>query len=86
ELAHIKPGEKVHVLNYDNGERFETYVIPEKPNSRKFILYGPASLKGKKGQKLCILSYAFTVQQEAELFKPRIVILDTKNRVKTVKS
>ncbi|MGB9720049.1 MAG: aspartate 1-decarboxylase [bacterium] len=84
--AHIKPGEKVQVLNYDNGERLETYVIPEKPDSRKFILYGPASLKGKKGQRLCILSYAFVAQNKAEFFKPRIVILDTKNFIKKIKS
>ncbi|MEO0096032.1 MAG: aspartate 1-decarboxylase [candidate division WOR-3 bacterium] len=85
ETANIKPGEKVQVLNYDNGERLETYVIAEKPNSRRFVLYGPASLKGKAGQRLCILSYAFIPQTQIRDFKPRIVILDKKNRVKKVK-
>ncbi len=83
--ANIKPGEKVQVLNYDNGERLETYVIAEKPNSKKFILYGPASLKGKKGQRLCILSYAFVPQKEAESFKPRIVILGKNNTIENIK-
>jgi len=85
EVANIKPGEKVHVLNYDNGERLETYVIAEKPNSRKFVLYGPASLKGKKGQRLCILSYALVPHDYTLHFKPRIVLLDTKNCIKKVK-
>ncbi len=86
EIANIKSGEKVQVLNYNNGERLETYVIPEKPNSGKFILYGPASLKGKKGQKLCILSYIFLPYGKVDGFKPRIVILDGKNRIDKIKS
>ncbi|MEO0124230.1 MAG: aspartate 1-decarboxylase [candidate division WOR-3 bacterium] len=85
ESANIKPGEKVQVLNYDNGERLETYVIPEPPDSKRFVLYGPASLKGKIGQRLCILSYAFVPQSEAEHFKPRILLLDKKNRIKKIK-
>ncbi|MGQ9465220.1 MAG: aspartate 1-decarboxylase [bacterium] len=83
--ANIKAGEKVHVLNYDNGERFETYVIAEKAGSKKFTLYGPASLKGKKGQRLCILSYVYIPQNQLELLKPRIVLLDTKNQIKKIK-
>lgn len=85
ESANIKPGEKVQVLNYDNGERLETYVIPEKPGSRRFVLYGPASLKGKIGQRLCILSYAFVPQSEVKYFQPRILLLDKKNRIKKIK-
>lgn len=85
EKSNIKPNEKVQVLNYDNGERLETYVIAERPNSGRFVLYGPASLKGKIGQKLCILSYAFVPQTQVSNFKPRIVILDKKNRIKKIK-
>ncbi len=85
EVVNIKPGEKVQVLNYDNGERLETYVIPEKRNSGRFVLYGPASLKGKIGQRLCILSYAFVPQDCVVQFKPRIVILDKNNRIKKIK-
>lgn len=83
--ANIKAGEKVHVLNYDNGERFETYVIAEKAGSKKFTLYGPASLKGKKGQRLCILSYVYIPQNQLALLKPRIVLLDTRNQIKKIK-
>ncbi len=86
EVANIIPGEKVQVLNYDNGERLETYTIPEKPNSGRFVLYGPASLKGRPGQRLCILSYKITDINSAKNFKPTLIFLDQDNRIKKVKS
>ncbi len=86
KLANIIPGEKVQVLNYDNGERLETYAIAEKPGSGRFILYGPASLKGKPGQHLCILSYTITDINSAKTLRPSIVILDKNNKIKKVKT
>lgn len=82
KAANIMPGEKVYVLNYNNGERLETYTIEEKPGSGKIILYGPASLKGKIGDKLCILSYALVSIQEAKNLKPKTIILNNKNRIR----
>lgn len=78
----ILPGEKVQVLNYDNGERLETYTIEEKAGSGKIILYGPASRKGEVGQRLCILSYASMTIEKAKGFKASVVTLDAKNKVK----
>ncbi len=80
--VNILPGEKVHVLNYDNGERLETYTIEEKAGSGRIVLYGPASKKGKVGQRLCILSYASMTYDSAKTFKAKVVTLDSKNRVK----
>lgn len=82
EAAKLVPGEKVQVLNYNNGERLETYTIEEKSGSGKIILYGPASKKGKVGDKLCILSYIFINTPEAKKIKPVIVILNKRNRIK----
>jgi 8-oxo-dGTP diphosphatase len=82
EAAKLVPGEKVQVLNYNNGERLETYTIEEKSGSGKIILYGPASKKGKVGDKLCILSYIFISTPEAKKNKPVIVILNKRNRIK----
>jgi len=79
----LLPGEKVHVLNYDNGERLETYTIEEKSGSGKIVLYGPASKKGKIGERLCILSYASIGYMEARNFKPKVVALDSRNKVKS---
>jgi 8-oxo-dGTP diphosphatase len=78
------PGEKVHVLNYDNGERFETYTIEEKPRSGRIVLYGPASRKGSVGQRLCILSYAIMSYADARNYRTRIVMLNSKNRIQRV--
>jgi len=78
----LLPGEKVHVLNYDNGERFETYTIEEKPGSGKIILYGPAARKGKVGEKICILAYANMRHNDAKTYNAKVVTLDTKNRIK----
>jgi 8-oxo-dGTP diphosphatase len=78
----LLPGEKVHVLNYDNGERLETYTIEEKAGSGKIVLYGPASRKGKVGERLCILAYASMSHHDAQHHKARVVTLDKKNRIK----
>jgi len=78
----LLPGEKVQVLNYDNGERFETYVIKEKAGSGRIVLYGPAALKGKVGQKLCVLSYVTMSYDAARDFVPKVVKLDSQNRIK----
>lgn len=82
KAANILPGEKVHVLNYNNGERFETYVIKEKSGSGRFVLYGPASKKGKVGDKLCLLTYQITNRERAENLKPIIVFLNERNKIK----
>lgn len=67
----IEAGDKVHVLNYDNGERFETYVIAEEAGSKAVVLYGPAARKGEPGQDVCIIAYAFVT--DGERLEPRIV-------------
>jgi 8-oxo-dGTP diphosphatase len=82
KAAHLVPGEKVHVLNYNNGERLETYVIEEKAGSRKMVLYGPASKKGEIGDKLCILSYQLVSPERSAYVKSKTVILDERNRIK----
>lgn len=78
----IVTGEKVHVLNYNNGERLETYTIAEKAGSGEFILYGPASRKGNVGDRLCILSYQMVDYEDAPRMKPQIAVLDERNRLK----
>jgi aspartate 1-decarboxylase len=79
--VNILPGEKVHVLNYDNGERLETYTIEERAGSGRIVLYGPASRKGDVGQRLCILSYASMNNDIAKKFQAKVVTLDSKNRI-----
>jgi aspartate 1-decarboxylase len=79
--AKIYPNEKVQVLNYNNGIRFETYVIAEEKNSKKITLYGPAARLGEIGDKLCILSYKIINEKEISNHKPIIVKLKRNNKL-----
>lgn len=80
EASGLFPGEKVAVLNFDNGERFETYTIVGTPG--QIELRGPAARLGQIGQKVIILSYALLTPDEAKTFKPKIVLVDEKNKIK----
>ncbi len=83
EKAGILPYEKVSVSNLNNGERFETYVIPGKPGSGQMVLNGPTARKGVKGDKVIVFCYEFFNEEELKTFKPRIVLVDEKNKVKS---
>ena len=72
--------EKVQVLNVNNGQRFETYIIEEDENSGTIALYGPAARLGEVGDTLCILSYTFISEEEKSSIKPKIVFVDENNR------
>lgn len=74
-------GERVQVLNFNNGQRFETYIIEEEENSGIISLYGPAARLGEIGDKLCVISYAFVTEDDIEAIKPSIVLVDDNNRI-----
>lgn len=75
------PYEQVRVSNMNNGERFETYVIPGKRGSGTICLNGPAARKGLKGDIIVIFSYSFYSGDELGDFSPRIIRLDENNRI-----
>ena len=77
----IVSGEKVQVLNFNNGQRFETYVIEEKENSGVIALYGPAARCGEIGDKLCIISYALVSNDEINKTKKKITIVNENNEI-----
>ncbi len=78
------PGEKVHVLNENNGNRLETYIIAGRPGSGEICLNGPAARHGYVGDKLVILNYAICTPKEAKSLKPKIVYLDSNNKIKKI--
>ena len=78
----IIPGEKVEVLNVNNGSRLETYVISGKSGSGQICLNGPAARCGFVGDQLIILSYALIEPDEARRCKTKIVYLDDHNKIK----
>lgn len=80
--AGILPYEQVMVSNINNGERFETYVIPGERGSGIICLNGPTARKGVVGDKIIIFCYeAFTDEELIKGFTPKIVKLNEKNRI-----
>ena len=82
KAAGIIPGEKVHVLNENTGDRLETYVIAGNPASGVICLNGPAARQGFVGDRLIILSYGLLEIAQAKSLAPKIVYLDSKNKIK----
>jgi aspartate 1-decarboxylase len=81
EVADIIPNEKVQVVNVDNGERLETYVIKGKRNSGEICLNGPAARKCAVGDTLIIISYAQMERLQAESYEPKLIFPDAFNRL-----
>ena len=82
--AGILPYEKVQVVNINNGERLETYTIPGDAGSRVCCLNGAAARKTQVGDRVIIISYAEMTPEEAQDFKPKVVIVDENNDPKTI--
>lgn len=83
--AELLPFEQIHVYNITNGERFITYLIEGEKNSGVVEVNGAAVHKVKKGDLLIIAAYATVDDDEADLFSPRILILDENNKIKVKK-
>lgn len=80
--AGIRAYEQIMVSNLNNGERFETYVIPGKKNSGIVCLNGPTARKGTIGDKIIIFCYEYYTEEELKKFRPKIIRLDSNNRIK----
>lgn len=81
----ILPYEQVMISNVNNGERFETYVIPGKRDSGEICLNGPTARKGVVGDKIIIFCYAYLDDSQTRGFLPKIILLDSGNRIKEIK-
>ena len=81
EAANIIEGEKVQVVNINNGERLETYVIKGERNSGTVCLNGPAARKAQVGDVVIIISYASMEFEEAKKFKPWIIFPNPDNQL-----
>lgn len=78
DAANMIEGEKVQVLDVDNGERLETYIIKGERGSSAICLNGPAARKVQVGDVVIIASYALLDFEEAKAFKPWVIFPDTK--------
>lgn len=77
----IIENEKVHVVNINNGERLETYVIKGQRGSGMICMNGPAARKTQKGDIVIIMAYAMLTQDEAKTYLPKIIFPDENNQI-----
>jgi aspartate 1-decarboxylase len=77
DAANLIANEKVTIVNNNNGERFETYVIPGKRNSGVICLNGAAARLVQPGDIVIIMAYAMMEMEEARTFKPAVIFPDT---------
>jgi aspartate 1-decarboxylase len=77
DAANIIRGERVYIVDNNNGERFDTYTIPGERGSGVICLNGAAARKVQKGDIVIIMSYASMPIEEARVFKPSVVFPDT---------
>jgi aspartate 1-decarboxylase len=81
DAANMRVGQKIDIVNVNNGERFSTYIIPGERGKRDICLNGAAARKVHKGDKIIIIAYASMDEKEADVYQPKIVILDDDNAI-----
>ena len=81
DAANIITGEKVQIVNINNGERLETYVIPGKRNSGEITLNGPAARRVAKGDIIIIIAYAIMDFKDAKNFEPSVIFPNEGNNI-----
>lgn len=82
EAAGIFAGERVHIVNNMNGERFDTYVITGPRDSGCICLNGAAARKVQVGDVCIIMAYAMMTPEEAKTFRPSVIFPDENNKIK----
>lgn len=81
EASGILPGERVQIVNNNNGARLETYTIPGERGSGVICLNGAAARCAMKGDIVIIIAYAQMDEKEARELKPKVVLVDEKNQI-----
>ncbi len=80
KLAGILPGERVQIVDNNNGARLETYVIEGEPDSGVICLNGAAARKVTVGDKVIIIAYAMMTPEEAQNCVPKVVMVDDEHK------
>lgn len=83
QTSNLLEGQKVDIVNINNGERFSTYVIPG--TKGQICLNGAAARKAQIGDKIIIIAYANYDKNELENYKPTIVLVDDNNEIVEIK-
>ena len=85
DSAGLRVGQKVEIVNINNGERFATYVIEGERGKRDICLNGAAARKAEIGDKIITIAYAEMSFEEADSFKPKVVLLGEDNSIDEIK-
>ena len=83
EAADILVGEKVQVVNVNNGSRFETYTLQGEAWTGIICLNGPAARLGAVGDEIIIITYCQVSEEELKNFKPKVILVDKNNEIKS---
>ena len=81
EQLDMLPNEQVQVLNLNTGSRLTTYLLPGEKGSGVVALNGAAARLGHPGDKVLIVAYAVMSEEEARQFRPKVVLVDDRNRI-----
>jgi aspartate 1-decarboxylase len=81
DAANMRIGQRIDIVNVNNGERFSTYIIAGERGKREMCLNGAAARKVHVGDKIIVIAYAQMDEKEADTYQPKIVILDDDNNV-----
>ena len=84
QAAALRVGQKVDIVNINNGERFQTYVIKGKAGSKDMCLNGAAARKVQISDKIIVIAYASYTEAELENYKPIVVLVDENNNIDLV--
>ncbi len=85
KAAKLRVGQKVDIVNVNNGERFTTYVIKGKAGSGDICINGAAARKVAVGDIVIIISYGTIKEKKASSYKPAVVLVDEKNNIKQIR-
>ncbi|OCL83548.1 aspartate 1-decarboxylase [Arcobacter porcinus] len=82
--SNLRVGQKVDIVNINNGERFQTYVIKGKFGQKDMCLNGAAARKVSVGDKIIVIAYATYSEEELKNYKPTVVLVDDKNNIELI--
>ena len=82
--ANMREWQKVEILDVNNGERFQTYIIKGKAGSGEICLNGAAARKVQPGDKVIIVTYISLTPEEAATHKPTVVMVDDENKITNI--
>ncbi|TAK86338.1 MAG: aspartate 1-decarboxylase [Aquabacterium sp.] len=85
DAAGMREYERIELYNINNGERFSTYIIKAARGSGAISLNGAAARRAHVGDLLIICTYGPVLEEETETWKPKVVLVDERNRVKEIR-